>query len=74
MALLRKPPKRRPPAQIIAQEKKARQSKIAKENNISADEEGEIKEAFQLFSIPHQDFEDEKEGVIPIADVRRALM
>ena len=69
-----KPPKRRAPAQTNGQEKKARQSKIAKENNISADEEGEIKEAYHLFSIPHQKFEDEKEGVIPIADVRRALM
>ncbi len=34
-------------------------------------EEAEIKEAFSLFSEP---MEGEKEGVIPIGDVRRAMM
>jgi hypothetical protein len=50
---------------------KARQSKLAKEHNISAQEENEIKEAFGLFSQP---MEGEKEGVIPIGDVRKAMM
>jgi Ca2+-binding EF-hand superfamily protein len=50
---------------------KARQSKLAKENNISAQEESEIKEAFSLFCEP---MDGEKEGVIPIGDVRRAMM
>lgn len=50
---------------------KKRQSKLAKENNITAEEEAEIKEAFSLFSEP---MEGEKEGAIPIDDVRRAMM
>jgi hypothetical protein len=58
--------------------KKPRLSKLAKENNISADEEAEIKEAFHLFSAPpgsdDEEFASEKEGVIKTQDVRRALM
>jgi len=67
------PAKRRAPAPNPP-EKKTRSSKLAKENNISAEEEAEIKEAFQLFSISHDEFEGEKEGVIPSEDVRRALI
>ena len=50
---------------------KERQSKLAKEHNITAREEAEIKEAFGLFAEP---LEGEKEGVIPIDDVRRAMV
>lgn len=50
---------------------KARQSKLAKEHNISAQEETEIKEAFGLFSQP---MKGEKEGIIPVGDVRKAMM
>ncbi|KAI0430817.1 hypothetical protein F5Y09DRAFT_218546 [Xylaria sp. FL1042] len=50
---------------------KERQSKLAKEHNISAREEREIKEAFALFAEP---MEGEKEGVIPTKDVRRAMV
>ncbi|TGO30976.1 hypothetical protein BPAE_0002g00670 [Botrytis paeoniae] len=46
-------------------------SKLAKEHNITAAEETEIKEAFSLFS---QKMEGEKEGVIAMGDVRRALI
>lgn len=53
---------------------KARQSKLAKENDVSGEEETEIKEVFHLFSISHEDFPDEKEGVIPREDVRKALV
>ncbi|KUJ22077.1 EF-hand [Mollisia scopiformis] len=49
---------------------KARQSRLAKENKITGEEENEIKEAFELFSIKHK---GEKDGVIPIDDVRRAM-
>ncbi|KAK3403576.1 hypothetical protein B0T20DRAFT_503849 [Sordaria brevicollis] len=48
-----------------------RQSKLAKENNITAAEEAEIKEAFSLFAEP---MDGEREGVIPIGDVRRAMI
>ncbi|KAJ4414551.1 hypothetical protein N0V85_003112 [Neurospora sp. IMI 360204] len=48
-----------------------RQSKLAKENNITAQEEAEIKEAFSLFAEP---MDGEKQGVIPIGDVRRAMI
>ncbi|KFY83954.1 hypothetical protein V500_09752 [Pseudogymnoascus sp. VKM F-4518 (FW-2643)] len=50
---------------------KPRQSKLAKEHNISGHEENEIKEAFSLFSIPHK---GEKEGVIPTQDVKKAMI
>jgi hypothetical protein len=50
---------------------KARQSKLAKEHGITAQEENEIKEAFAMFSQP---YEGEKDGVIPIGDVRKAMM
>ncbi|KAF3770783.1 hypothetical protein M406DRAFT_320503 [Cryphonectria parasitica EP155] len=49
----------------------ARQSRLAKEHDITAQEEAEIKEAFALFSEPSQ---GEKEGLIPIGDVRRAMI
>ena len=52
-------------------EPKKRQSKLAKEHNITPDEEAQIKEAFDLFAEKHQ---GEKELTIPISDVRRAMM
>lgn len=57
-----------------AKERKRRQSKLAKENDISADEENEIKEAFHLFASKNAEFKDEKEGVMQTEDVRRALV
>lgn len=54
---------------------KKRASKLAKENDITADQEAEIQEAFALFALHHvADYEDEKEGVIRAQDVRRCLM
>lgn len=68
------PPKRRPPTAATgsagAKQPQPRQSKLAKEHNITAQEEADIKEAFGLFSEP---MDGEKEGVIPIGDVRRAM-
>ncbi|KAL3423827.1 calmodulin [Phlyctema vagabunda] len=69
------PPKRRAPVvqsepSVIAAPK-TRQSKLAKEHNITGAEENEIKEAFALFSTAKS---GEKEGVIPIGDVRRAMI
>ncbi|KAL2011421.1 hypothetical protein VTN00DRAFT_4139 [Thermoascus crustaceus] len=70
------PPKRRGGGTATAapKVKKGRQSKLAKENDITAEEENEIKEAFHLFSTTNEEFEDEKEGVIRTEDVRRALV
>ncbi|KAJ5279236.1 pisatin demethylase [Penicillium angulare] len=69
------PPKRRgAPPSTSAGPKRARPSKLAKDNNISAEEENEIKEVFQLFADKHKDFPNEKEGVIPREDVRKALV
>lgn len=66
------PPKRKAAASSGASGNgNKQQSKLAKEHNISADEEAEIKEAFGLFAEP---MEGEKEGVMPIEDVRRALI
>ncbi|KAK3325492.1 ef-hand superfamily Ca2+-modulated protein [Apodospora peruviana] len=70
----KQPPKRGRAAAAAADTSsapKARQSKLAKENDISAQEEAEIKEAFSLFAEP---MDGEKEGVMPIGDVRRAMI
>ncbi|KAK5167471.1 uncharacterized protein LTR77_007170 [Saxophila tyrrhenica] len=48
-----------------------RRSKLAKDNDLSADEESEIQEAFALFSF--QSFSS-KESLIATSDVRRALI
>lgn len=49
----------------------SKQSKLAKEHNLSPAQENEIREAFGLFAQPAK---DEKEGVLPIRDVKKALM
>jgi Ca2+-binding EF-hand superfamily protein len=53
---------------------KKRASKLAKENNITADQENEILEAFALFAITDNPDHDEKEGVLRTEDVRRCLI
>ncbi|KAK2748110.1 hypothetical protein FQN57_001233 [Myotisia sp. PD_48] len=69
------PPKRRGAPSTGPKEKKPRLSKLAKENDITNEEEAEIKEAFHLFSIQdHEDYPAQKEGVIATKDVRRALV
>ncbi|OAX82972.1 hypothetical protein ACJ72_02672 [Emergomyces africanus] len=70
------PPKRRsaPSASTGPKEKRTRQSKLARENNITGEEESEIKEAFHLFSTQSEEYSAEKEGVIRTQDVRRALI
>jgi hypothetical protein len=70
-----KPPKKRSaPSASSSAPKKARQSKLAKENDISGEEENEIKEVFHIFSEPNEEFPNEKEGVIAREDVRKALV
>ncbi|ATY59128.1 hydroxyacylglutathione hydrolase, partial [Cordyceps militaris] len=65
------PPKRKPAAAAAAAAPKApRQSKLAKEHNVSAQEENEIREAYSLFAEPA---DGEKNGVLPIDDVKSAL-
>ncbi|KAK4031169.1 hypothetical protein C8A01DRAFT_42344, partial [Parachaetomium inaequale] len=63
------PPRRRPPApgapSTSAPKPGARPSKLAKEHNITAEEEAEIREAFSLFAEP---LDGEKEGIMPIGD------
>ncbi|KAJ5246446.1 hypothetical protein N7468_001429 [Penicillium chermesinum] len=70
------PPKRRGAASSSSSTapKRGRQSKLAKENNITAEEENEIKEVFGLFASPNEEFPDEKAGVIPREDVRKAMV
>ncbi|KAL3957775.1 hypothetical protein ACCO45_008353 [Purpureocillium lilacinum] len=70
------PPRRKPATAASASasgsaSKAPRQSKLAKEHNVSAQEEGEIKEAWGLFAEP---MDGEKNGVLPIDDVKSALM
>jgi hypothetical protein len=53
---------------------KSRRSKLAKENDITAEEEAEIKEAWSLCRLDDvEDYEDEKEGVIRTSDVKKVL-
>ena len=53
---------------------KPRRSKLAQENDITAEDEREIKEAWQLFSQEGVGgYEDEKEGVIRTQDVRKCM-
>jgi len=53
---------------------RSRRSKLAKENDITAEEEAEIKEAWALFRLEDiEDYEDEKEGVIFTHDVKNVL-
>ncbi|KAJ5367593.1 EF-hand superfamily Ca2+-modulated protein [Penicillium brevicompactum] len=68
------PPKRRGAASSAPTPKRGRASKLAKENNITAEEENEIKEVFHMFSHQNEEFPDEKEGVLPREDVRKALV
>ena len=61
------PPTGKPPA-------KARRSKLAQENEISAEDEAQIKNAWQMFAVHDlEGFEDEKEGVMRTEEVRRAM-
>ncbi|KAI8175723.1 hypothetical protein K4K51_007203 [Colletotrichum sp. SAR 10_75] len=66
------PAKRKPPTAASADPPRPRASKLAKEHNISAQEEREIREAFSLFAEPMRGYG--KEGVIPTSDVRSALV
>ncbi|KAL5046117.1 hypothetical protein BDW71DRAFT_71125 [Aspergillus fruticulosus] len=68
------PKKRSAPSISSSAPKKARQSKLAKENDISGEEENEIKEVFHIFSQSNEEFPNEKEGVIAREDVRKALV
>ncbi|SCB65196.1 unnamed protein product [Fusarium graminearum] len=65
------PPKRKTPAASGSAAPKTRQSKLAKEHNVTPQEEGEIREAFSLFAEP---MDGEKYGVLPIDDVKSALI
>lgn len=61
-------------AQQKAPTKSTRRSKLAKENDLTAEEEAEIKEAWSLFRQDDvEEFEDEKEGVIRTDDVNQAM-
>nr|CDP25328.1 Putative protein of unknown function [Podospora anserina S mat+] len=53
-------------------EQPPKQSRLAKEHNVTPQEEAEIREAFSLFAEPMEG--EGREGVIPTHDVRRALM
>ncbi|KAF2659618.1 hypothetical protein K491DRAFT_149939 [Lophiostoma macrostomum CBS 122681] len=64
------PPKRRQPKSLPPK----RPSKLAKQHNITASQESEIREAFSLFAIQHPDHGDSEEGVLRRDDVRRCLI
>ncbi|KAF2083968.1 hypothetical protein K490DRAFT_50240 [Saccharata proteae CBS 121410] len=67
------PPKKRG-AKATAAVPTPRRSKLARENDITAAQEAEIREAFGLFAVQHPDYEDQAEGVLKRADVRRCLI
>jgi hypothetical protein len=70
------PPKRRgaPASSSTTTGPRRTLSKLAKENDITAEEENEIKEVFQLFADANEDFPAEKDGVMPREDVRKAMV
>lgn len=76
LTTLFQPPRRKQPAAAASTSKPPakRRSKLAKENDISADQEAEILESFALFATQQPDYEDSKEGVIAASDVRRCLI
>jgi hydroxyacylglutathione hydrolase len=66
------PPKRKAAtASASGATRAAPRSKLAKEHNVSTQQEGEIKEAYSLFAEP---MDGERHGVIPIDDVKSALI
>ena len=65
------PPRRSQPAAPVSKAPAKRRSKLAKEHNITADEEAEIQEAFKLFSVEDP---DSKEAILRTTDVRRCLI
>lgn len=69
------PPKRKQPAAgaSAAKPPAKRRSKLAKENDITAEEEAEIQEAYNIFRQEPEEI-DSKDGAIPTADVRRCLI
>ena len=71
------PPRKRPATAALSKGKqpsKPRRSKLAVENEISAEDEAEIKDAWRMFALEEiEGFEDEKEGVMRTEDVRRAM-
>jgi Ca2+-binding EF-hand superfamily protein len=69
------PPKRKQPASRAAPAKPTpakRRSKLAKDNDLTADEESEIQEAFSLFAV--QSSSSSKDSSIATSDVRRCLI
>lgn len=69
-------PKRKPTSTASSSSSKTpakRRSKLAKENDITPEEEAEIQEAFALFAVEHED-SDSKQGAISRQDVRRCLI
>ena len=68
------PPKKKaaPAKETLA--KVGRRSKLAKDNDITAEQEAAVKSVWQMFSLKSADgYEDEKEGVIRTEDVQKAL-
>ncbi|KIW64774.1 hypothetical protein PV04_09684 [Phialophora macrospora] len=70
----KQPSKGKAPAAKPATTSKPRRSKLAKENDITAEEEAEIKEAWNLFRLEDvEGYEEEKEGVLRTSNVQHVL-
>lgn len=69
------PPKRKrtAPQPSTSAPPKPKLSRLAKQNNITAAQEDEIREAFSLYKVDHRDYADEAEGVLEIKDTRHVL-
>ena len=69
------PPRKRPSAVAKGkQPAKPRRSKLALENEIAAEDEAEIKAAWNMFAQHDtENYEDKREGVIRTEDVRRCM-
>ncbi|KAK5939078.1 hypothetical protein PMZ80_008381 [Knufia obscura] len=71
------PPKRKAPATTTPKPKaapKSRRSKLAKDNNLTTEDEREILEAWHIYSdLSISNYSDEKEGVIPTSKVKTVM-
>ncbi|KAJ5893668.1 hypothetical protein N7495_005359 [Penicillium taxi] len=66
--------KRKAPSNQPGGGKRASRSKLARDNDISTNEEKEISEVFEDYAIQNEEFPDEKAGMMPRQDVRRAMI
>lgn len=62
-----------PPKRKAASKPAARRSKLAKDNDLSLENEREIQEAWSIYKQDIEEFEDEKEGVVATGKIKLVM-